>query len=84
MPKKVEVVVAPDGRIETNFIGFLGDECFDEAEKLKRALQAVGLEIDPAEVVKKGPERIALETGQAEEEEDARKARSGGRGKQPK
>ncbi len=84
MPKKVEVVVTPDGRLETNFIGFLGEECFDEAEKLKRALQAVGLEIDPLEVVKKGPGRIALETGQAEEEADAKKARSGGQGRPPK
>lgn len=84
MPKKVEVVVAPDGRLETNFIGFLGEECFDEAEKLKRALQAVGLEIDPLEVVKKGPERIAVESGLEEEEADARKARSGGQGRPPR
>ncbi len=77
MPKKIEVVVTSDGRLETNFIGFSGEDCFDEADKLRRALHALGLEIDATEVVRKGLDRIALETGEREAEDDAKKARTG-------
>jgi len=84
MPRKIEVVVTTDGRIEANFIGFIGEECFDEAEKLRRVLQAVGVEVDPSEVIRKGPERITLEAGLGEEEGHGGKARSGRPGQPPR
>ncbi|HEY3314268.1 MAG TPA: hypothetical protein VGL40_03165 [Bacillota bacterium] len=82
MPKKIEVVINPEGKLETNFIGFAGEECFDEAERLRGVLKALGLLIDPIEVVRKDPGLIARETGEREEEEDEKKARSG-RGDRP-
>ncbi len=54
MIKRVNVAVGDDGRIATDFEGFEGDTCLDEAEKLKAALRKLGVEAGDGQVSRKG------------------------------
>jgi len=66
--RKVEVRINEKGEVETNFIGFVGDECLVEAEKLRLALAAMGLEAVVREAVGKDPAVIAAELSDDEED----------------
>lgn len=67
MAKKVEVRVDRDGRVLTEFSGFAGDTCIDEAEKLRAVLAGFGLLVEPLSVEHKDPAAIAAEVGEDEE-----------------
>ena len=42
--REVQVTVHKDGSTTTDFSGFTGPSCLDEAEKLRQALAALGIE----------------------------------------
>lgn len=46
MAKEVKVTVTRDGRVATELSGFLGDDCYDEAERLAEVLKRLGLYLD--------------------------------------
>lgn len=64
--RKVTVKVRPDGSVEADFAGFVGDACLDEAERLAEMLARFGLEVSPVQAHKKTPAEIERETGAAE------------------
>ena len=51
MAQKVIVAVKGDGRLNVEYEGFVGNSCFDEADKLKAALKAYGLDMEVTKVI---------------------------------
>ena len=65
--KKVIIKIGKDGRIHWDFDGFIGDECFDAADAIKRLLkEKYGVDVDDEHVEVK-PEAYA--ENRAEEKE---------------
>jgi hypothetical protein len=66
---KLRVRVRPNGKIETAYEGFVGNECFDHAKLLNIAAKKHGLELGEAESMQRlTPEaplqpRVATKTG---------------------
>jgi hypothetical protein len=71
MAKRVEVQVGRDGRLQAEFSGFAGDECIDQAERLRQVLAGFGLLTEPLTVERKDQAQIALEMEQDEETREA-------------
>jgi len=71
MPRKVDVRVDRDGHLKAEFSGFVGDECIDQAERLRAVLAGFGLLVEPLTVERKDPAQIALEVGEDEEAREA-------------
>jgi hypothetical protein len=70
MPRNITVRIRRDGGLETEFTGFAGQDCVGEAEKLQRALAALGVTVSLEDVVFKSPEALAAETRTVEERAD--------------
>ncbi|MEW6724435.1 MAG: hypothetical protein AB1331_05880 [Bacillota bacterium] len=66
MGRRVQIKVNRRGEVETEFIGFLGDECIEEADRIRSVLARYGLEIGLVDAIRKSPEQIALETADKE------------------
>ncbi|MEW6547725.1 MAG: hypothetical protein AB1446_12595 [Bacillota bacterium] len=79
MPREIQVTVDRQGRITVDFIGFLGKECEDEAEMLRRALRSMGLVALPLQVRMKSEEETAAETREPEEEREGARRQVGTR-----
>jgi hypothetical protein len=62
----VDIQVQKDGTFRAEFSGFAGDDCIDEAEKLRSVLADFGVLVDPIAVERKDPAQIAIETGEDE------------------
>ncbi|MDP2870982.1 MAG: hypothetical protein Q8P31_00335 [Bacillota bacterium] len=67
MPKRIDVQINRDGTMKAEFSGFAGDDCIDQAERLREVLAGFGLLVEPAAVERKDPAQIAAETGVEEE-----------------
>lgn len=67
MTKRVDVQVHKDGTLRAEFSGFAGDDCLDQAERLRAVLAGFGLLIDPVMVERKDPGQIAAELGEEDE-----------------
>lgn len=57
MSQKIVVSVKGDGNLHVEYEGFVGNACFDEADKLSRALTALGLDLD---IVRIQPTKISM------------------------
>jgi hypothetical protein len=75
MARSIEVRVDGRGRLVADFQGFLGDDCFDEADRLAKVLASFGLAVRPEDVRPKPAQQQRLEAGL-----DAGTARSGAGG----
>ncbi len=67
MPKEVDVKIDRRGRVETDFKGFRGVDCLEEAERLRRVLVGLGLEIEVTEARQKTDAEIMAEIGESED-----------------
>jgi hypothetical protein len=65
--KKVEAVVSRDGEVSIEFIGFKGEECTDERERLRKVMLDFGIMLDPKKIEKKTAQQIAREVAFGEE-----------------
>ncbi len=76
--RRVEFRVNNRGEVRTDFIGFAGPECYEEADRLRRLLATLGVTVEDREVVPKTEAQMALETGADldEEAERTKKAKS--------
>lgn len=70
MPKRVVVTVNDRGEIRTDFVGFQGDECLDEAERLSAILKNLGLRLGVQEIRRKSPAETEREAGTDETGEE--------------
>jgi hypothetical protein len=61
--QRIEVRVDARGQLTTDFAGFLGDACFDEADRLAKVLASLGLKVSPTAVRPKALEEQRLEAG---------------------
>jgi len=71
MTKRVDVKVGRDGHLQAEFSGFAGDDCVDEAERLRQVLAGFGLLVEPLTIQRKDPAQIAVEIGEDEETREA-------------
>ena len=46
LDKKITVVVSKDGKLAMSFDGFQGKSCYDEAEKIRARLSALGIDVN--------------------------------------
>ncbi len=53
MAKKIRIVINEDMEIHRDFEGFVGDECFREAEAIDREMEEVGIVIKERKIKKK-------------------------------
>lgn len=67
MTKRIDVQVNRDGTMKAEFSGFAGDDCIDQAERLRAVLAGFGVLVQPITVERKDPAQIAAESGIAEE-----------------
>lgn len=63
MGRSIEVRVDGRGRLTADFRGFLGDACFEEADRLAKVLASLGLGVQPDAVRPKALEEQLLEAG---------------------
>ncbi len=61
MSKKITVVIGKNGKMLVDYSGYSGDECFEEAKKLKAHLKALGLELEDEAAERKPPEIPEME-----------------------
>lgn len=65
MAQRIEIQVDPKGNLNTDFTGFLGDSCYDEADRLAKVLASFGLKVKPGAIRPKSIEQQRIETGQS-------------------
>jgi hypothetical protein len=66
VPREIRFRIRKDGRVETEFSGFPGEDCLAEAKNLAEALSSLGLKMTVQEVIMKTPAQIEIEVSQAE------------------
>ncbi len=67
--REIRLIVNADGTMQTDFSGFLGKTCLVEAEKLRVALQALGITVNQTNFIAKPELDIALQTTQDEQQQ---------------
>jgi hypothetical protein len=79
MSRKINVSVDRRGQVKTDFVGFPGEDCFDEADSLLRALRHFGVQVVSADTLRKSAAQIEAErAGVAETERERRPVKSSG------
>ena len=68
MGQSIEIKVDKRGNITTDFTGFLGEACFDEADRLAKVLARLGLHVSAGAVRPKPIEQQRLAAGLPEGE----------------
>jgi hypothetical protein len=63
MARQVEVRVGGGGRVEADFSGFVGEDCYEEADRLSKVLAALGVSVEVLARGPKSPERQRAEAG---------------------
>ena len=66
--KKVIGEVSPAGEVSLEFVGFPGEECTEERQRLRKVLLDLGLELELEKITKKTFQQIAVETDVTEKE----------------
>ena len=56
MAKKIAVALSNDGRLLTDFDGFVGDDCLEEAERLRQELTKLGIKLEDVVLKRKAPQ----------------------------
>lgn len=57
---KIVINVSPEGKIETDFVGYEGNSCFAEADKLNAILKSLGVGVSSKIVTRKISEKPAV------------------------
>ena len=70
MTRRIEVSIDKKGQVQVEFIGFVGDTCFDEAERLQAVLAKMGLKVDVEQVIRKSAGQIEHELGVEESKDE--------------
>jgi len=73
MSRKVNVSIDRRGQVKTDFVGFPGEDCFDEADSLLLALRHFGVQVVSADTVRKSASQIEAERADLAEGERQRK-----------
>lgn len=71
MSQRIEVAITSEGKMKMEFVGFAGEDCFDEAERIQKALAGFGIKTDVVNTVRKPGGQIEAELGL--DEKDAAK-----------
>ena len=66
--KKVKAEISRNGKVSIEFIGFRGEECADERERLRKIMLDFGIMLEPKRIEKKTAQQIAREVAFSEEE----------------
>ncbi|MFP4201125.1 MAG: hypothetical protein ACLFS8_06930 [Clostridia bacterium] len=69
MSQRVEVEVGSDGEFRMEFVGFAGDDCYAEAERIRSSLAELGVRVGTIEVQPKPGGLIEAEMGIEEDSE---------------
>ncbi|MEM2941652.1 MAG: hypothetical protein QW304_08925 [Thermoproteota archaeon] len=62
--KAIRTEISKGGRVKIEFIGFPGNSCSQERERLREVLISLGLELDPGGIQRKSDMQIAEELSQ--------------------
>jgi|FaiFalFF_MnMetaG_3_1042247.scaffolds.fasta_scaffold02470_4 hypothetical protein len=61
--REVKAKIDKDGKVSIEFTGFIGDECVEEREQLRKILLDLGVVIEAREIRKKSERQLLGETG---------------------
>lgn len=65
--RKIKAEINPNGKLALEFIGFVGEECREERERLRKIMVDFGVMLEPEEITKKSAQQITLETSVTEQ-----------------
>lgn len=77
MPRTIRFTISRDGTVESEYTGFPGDECLNEAEALNGLLKKYGLKTGARKVTMKTPDQIEQELGLDEATKPKERAKVG-------
>ncbi|MEX2356028.1 MAG: hypothetical protein WD535_03235 [Thermaerobacterales bacterium] len=63
MARQIEVSIDDGGKLKIEFSGFSGEDCFEEAERLRNKLASLGVHLNLDDIIRKSREQILLELG---------------------
>ncbi len=76
MSRRIHIRVGRRGKVKADFVGFPGDDCFDESESLQTALAHYGIRVNSQNLTPKTAEEIEREL-EAAAGEDLDKTKTG-------
>lgn len=59
--RKVKAEIDKSGKVRIEFIGFVGEECVEERERLRKIMLDFGVMLETEEIVKKPAQQISRE-----------------------
>jgi hypothetical protein len=65
--RKIKAEIDPNGKLSVEFIGFMGEECTEERERLRKIMVDFGVMLEPEKITKKSARQITLETNATEQ-----------------
>lgn len=60
--RKIKAEINTKGKLSLEFIGFVGEECREERERLRKIMVDFGVMLEPEKITKKSTQEITLET----------------------
>ena len=60
--RKIKAEINPNGKLSLEFIGFIGEECTEERQRLRKVMVDFGVTLEPEKIAKKTAQQIAMET----------------------
>jgi hypothetical protein len=65
--RKIRAEISRGGEVSIEFIGFKGEECADERERLRKVMSDFGIMLEPIKIKKKTVQQMAREVVLSEE-----------------
>jgi len=64
--RKIKAEINPNGKLSLEFIGFIGEECREERDRLRKIMVDFGVMLESEKITKKSAQQVTLETGAIE------------------
>jgi len=68
MMRSIVAKIDKNGKVHIEFIGFVGEECSDEREQLRKVMLDFGVMLETEKITKKTIQQISKEIAGSEEE----------------
>ncbi len=71
--KRIQAEISFGGKLRLEFVGFAGEECEVERERLREILVGAGVSLRPEQIKKKSPAQILEEVANSKKESELRR-----------
>ena len=56
--RKIKAEINPNGKLSLEFIGFVGEECTEEQQRLRKIMLDFGVTLEPEKITKKTVQQL--------------------------